>query len=191
MAFFRWTSACVLCVALPLAAAPVWRVTEPYPGNPLKVVALDGEGRAGGETFAAALEFSCHPEARVPRVQLRLPQSIPGWDLHRYDGAGGGTGQRNRSLTVQAANRRSLDRPRFNGMAGDGGADFLFSWQPSEALLAHLVRGGDGVMVRVAGSRRQGRLALRFTLPADDAAMLSVLSPCSRALGKKAGGHAR
>lgn len=174
---------CVGAVSAMAHADAVWRIVTPYPGNPLKVAVLSGEGRASGSTFPVSLEFSCHPGAAVPRVALRVPLLVADWDFSAFERAASGTTpSRRRDLIVLASNRRVIERPSYTGIAADS-ASFTFIWQPDEALLARLSHGQDGIQIHVDGIRRsQGRLEARFVFPSDSAAMRAALAPCSRSL---------
>lgn len=184
--------ACGLWSAQALADDGLWSITTPYPGNPLKVAVLEGKGQVGKVPFPVMLELSCHPDAAVPRAVLRLPVAAGGWNMKLFDGASGGAGQRLRTLAVYGSNRRLLDRPRFNGAAGEDDS-FMLSWQPNDALLATIGRSGDGVLLRLAGVHRTlGQLEARFVFPQDASAMIDALQPCSKAIkvqGKAANGQ--
>ncbi|MBV8648042.1 hypothetical protein [Paludibacterium sp.] len=194
--FFRQAvavGAAWLALSAGAGAETSWRIAAPYQGNPLKVAVLTGEGTVSGHVFPASLEFSCHPDAKVPRVVLRVPSMVADWDFHAYDSAVRGTALGRRFLTVLASNRRVIDRPAFTGIDGDN-ASFMFSWQPNEALLARLSRQNDGVMIMLAGLRRsQGSLETRFVFPSDPAPMREALAPCSNAVSgqKKAASDAQ
>jgi hypothetical protein len=175
---------CLACSVLPgvALADSQWRIAAPYPGNPLKVAALDGQGTVGRKTFPVVLELSCHPDAAVPRAVLRVPLDAGGWDMSVFDGASGGAGQRLRTLAVYSSNRRLLDRPRFSGVHSEPDS-FLLNWQPSDGLLARIGRPGDGVQLRLTTMHRsQGRLEARFVFPADTSDVISALAPCSKVL---------
>ena len=160
----------------------LWSITAPYPENPLKVASLEGKGQVGRVAFPVMLELSCHPDATVPRAVLRVPDSAAGWNFSLYDGIESGVGQRRRTLSVLGSNRRLLDQPRFSGIKGDRDS-YLLSWRPNEALLAHLGRQGDGVLLRLSGPRRSlGLLEARFVFPADATTMIAALAPCSKVI---------
>jgi hypothetical protein len=170
-------------VAAPVLADAQWRITSPYPGNPLKVAVLSGEGRASGSSFPVSLEFACHPGAAVPRVTLRVPLLVADWDFSAFAHAPSGDAPlRRRDLVVFASNRRIIGQPNYTGIAADS-ASFTFIWQPDEALLSRLTHGNDGIQIHLRGIRRsQGRLETRFIFPSDSGAMRAALGPCSRSL---------
>lgn len=176
-----WAGICLagmVCSACAPAADAGWQIASPYPGNPLKVALLVGQGHVGSAAFPVTLELSCHPGVAVPRAVVRVPANAAGWDFSVFDGPSGGADQRRRTLLVEMRDPRVSDHPWFSGVRGEK-ASYMLSWLPSQTFMHSLTQPGEWVSVQLSAVRRsQGMLAAHFDFPAATDAMLAALAPC-------------
>ncbi|HKS73571.1 MAG TPA: hypothetical protein VJQ82_10275 [Terriglobales bacterium] len=155
-------------------ASSSWKVTSPYPNNPLRQALLQGKASHAELSTKAELQLECRPDAEGPRLNLvSLPSQVK-FDADPFEGPGG-LGERIK-LRVTLANTTWFHN--FSGFYVDN-KSFVFSFPLSDAEAKAAANASAQLITIVVNPARKGDpLVFRFDLPPASDTVRSMITPC-------------